>query len=1168
MRLTRLHLIAYGHFTDRVLDFGAEPGFHLIYGDNEAGKSTTLRALSSVLFGYPHEVVDGFKHDAKDIAIGADIRARDGRSLAFVRKRRGKAALGRPDGSTIEEGAVKELLGDVSRDVFEKVFALNHLRLREHARGLLAEGGSLGFSLAEAGSGIAGLKAVLDRLRATRSALFLATGSRPALNQQIGRLNELRKEARRRTVSPSQYKKSQNEIDEIEAEFQAKRERQKVLAAGTRRLERIAKNLPLRAEHQELSRKIAELENIPLLPDEFTEHRVKLQTEHDAAVETDVTESRAIAELQNKIAGIVLDESILQRRQDIERVASERPVIANVERDIPKREAERNQYYARARATLTEAELAGDPADLAAVLPSRLKRTAIATLADAGTKLMARLSAATEGAQAAGRNLKKAEDQLAQIKKPPDAGDLSRTLDTVNRLGDITAEISKRQRGLERRKRTVTETIVGLGIKSGSASALREMVVPAENTVTRYAEELAKLDKEVASVRDVLHQHEGDIANLTRKVEALERSGKIATEEDLNMARGKREQGWALVRGLYIDGRKELADAAKAFAADRTLAESYEWRVGEADRIADVIRAHAEGSTELSLLRRQKAETEANMTAEGQRLALLASQRDILVAQWRALWPAEFSLPHLPGEMREWMARRKTILGDADTLEEEAETIEELAGKERLALDSLTSGLADFPGAFPEDGLDGLLERGRTVLENVRRDNTVYVKANESVRTQSENKEQANAALAKLERDIAAWTQKWGEALGATGLRSDLTIESANVVLKNMQELDALKSKIDDLTHRITEMTQDRGAFGQSIAGLEIVEPGAVDSDPVGYCLRLEARLDAARTAEAELLRLKSQLTDHVSKRDQAREVILHTKSKLGELCKQADCMDPQELAEIGRKSANKKKAIEDREGIEKRVRADGAGFDLESLFAECDGAAGDQIPGDIARLKAEGEVLDQAIEQMMKERATRQAAFDQLVTQDQAADLTQEAANVEAELAGMVDTYVDLTVQEALLREAIEIYRERNQGPILKRANGLFAELTDDAYKGLRADVDDKNEPILLAEHHMRGSLGLEALTDGTVDPLYLALRLAAIEEHNATREPLPFIADDLLLNFDNTRSQAALRTLARIAASNQVLFFTHHAHMVDLARAAVPEGVLSVHRLSEAAA
>lgn len=52
MRISALHLLAYGHFTGRTLAFGTEPGLRMIYGDNEAGKSATLRALSSVLFGY------------------------------------------------------------------------------------------------------------------------------------------------------------------------------------------------------------------------------------------------------------------------------------------------------------------------------------------------------------------------------------------------------------------------------------------------------------------------------------------------------------------------------------------------------------------------------------------------------------------------------------------------------------------------------------------------------------------------------------------------------------------------------------------------------------------------------------------------------------------------------------------------------------------------------------------------------------------------------------------------------------------------------------------------------------------------------------------------------------------------------------------------------------
>src|SRR5258708_33888775 len=60
-----------------------------------------------------------------------------------------------------------------------------------------------------------------------------------------------------------------------------------------------------------------------------------------------------------------------------------------------------------------------------------------------------------------------------------------------------------------------------------------------------------------------------------------------------------------------------------------------------------------------------------------------------------------------------------------------------------------------------------------------------------------------------------------------------------------------------------------------------------------------------------------------------------------------------------------------------------------------------------------------------------------------------------------------------------------------------------------------------------------------------------------------MPFVADDLLLNLDNKRAQAALRTLAAIAASSQVLLFTHHAHMVDLARIAVPPPILIEHNL-----
>lgn len=54
MKILQLNLLAFGPFTDTPIDLSeGKEGFHLVFGPNEAGKSSALRALRQMVFGIP-----------------------------------------------------------------------------------------------------------------------------------------------------------------------------------------------------------------------------------------------------------------------------------------------------------------------------------------------------------------------------------------------------------------------------------------------------------------------------------------------------------------------------------------------------------------------------------------------------------------------------------------------------------------------------------------------------------------------------------------------------------------------------------------------------------------------------------------------------------------------------------------------------------------------------------------------------------------------------------------------------------------------------------------------------------------------------------------------------------------------------------------------------------
>ena len=88
MKINRMHLIAYGPFSDTTLDLAdRRANFHLVYGPNEAGKSSALRALRSLFFGIPLRTPDSFRHPHPKLRIGAELIRSDGEALSFIRRK-------------------------------------------------------------------------------------------------------------------------------------------------------------------------------------------------------------------------------------------------------------------------------------------------------------------------------------------------------------------------------------------------------------------------------------------------------------------------------------------------------------------------------------------------------------------------------------------------------------------------------------------------------------------------------------------------------------------------------------------------------------------------------------------------------------------------------------------------------------------------------------------------------------------------------------------------------------------------------------------------------------------------------------------------------------------------------------------------------------------------
>ena len=228
----------------------------------------------------------------------------------------------------------------------------------------------------------------------------------------------------------------------------------------------------------------------------------------------------------------------------------------------------------------------------------------------------------------------------------------------------------------------------------------------------------------------------------------------------------------------------------------------------------------------------------------------------------------------------------------------------------------------------------------------------------------------------------------------------------------------------------------------------------------------------------------------------------------------------------------------------------------MESFAAQAAAADSQDLKLRIERGSVELAELDGQMRVADEEAGGQRKVLAQLMCESSsAAEAAQEAEGALALISEDAREYARLEACRLVLLRAMEDYRKRNQNPVLAQAGRFFGRLTGGAFSRLDADYLDEAQ-VLLAVRQDGSRVQMDGLSEGTCDQLYLALRLGHLAHRlDGGEAPFPLILDDILVNFDDARAAATLAALAEIATRTQVILFTHHRHVLSLARQAVGE-------------
>ncbi|MER9451210.1 AAA family ATPase [Mesorhizobium sp. M0254] len=1155
MRLQRLDLIRYGKFTDGTIDFGPKPesgpDLHIVFGLNEAGKSTALSAYLDLLFGIEERSRYNFLHEYSAMRIGGVLELA-GSEHTFTRTKQRTNSLLNATGQSMSEVAITAHLAGLSRDAYTTMFSLDDETLEAGGKSILESRGDLGKLLFTASAGLGNASDTLNALEAEADALYRkqAHGTELALLKK--RLVDVK--SRRDAIDTLASTYEELEAERLDASQQYGRtiSDRAVLVA---RLDTIARHVRAAPMLADMRRKIARLDQLPDItsPARTWTGSVTELIDDDASLRTRLSANiDEVERLSAKVTAVDEDERILSISERIRSLAEGKVRHTAAGFDLPTRRMGLQILNNTVASCLAALGRSSEPDPAALLLPA-VTVGVVRAMVEQRSGIATGARAARDEAAAALDALQVARQRVGEERAVPEPARarLGSALSKARASGH-KAEIKTAREAGDAGTIRWKASLARLRPWNGDALALVNVAVPSAGQIAAWKTVASVLARNTAVLAERFAEYEGHHAMLAARLDALRASVDVVDDEAAAAIRRLRDDAWATHRAVLT------GDTADDFAVALTRDD-----VASAGRLAG-----AADLAEIRAMTRALAEATANLSRNGIQSQQLVKDADtqlleIRVAASDLLGEAlEPSSERLIERIEDQIEARSDALAAWEQIElarlkaeRAADAGEQIHLEMRAALESV--GIVSEPG----DTLEAIMAIAELFLDRQRKVDAEYAEALRMVSSKEEDLAARRVAVGVAERREEEWLAGITEGLKGTWLESGLSASGVGAVLDQLTELSRSLQEREDLQLRIDKMEADRANFLVEViaVAVEADEP-TKDGEPEQLATRLAERLERAeRTRET-----KASLGNELKRLKEARE-ILDTEISAHERRKNEvlGVFGVATLSEV----VERDELLRERDGLrttvaelEERIVAELAVDGFDQARSILDAVDFDSL----AVEKAEGEQrlrqFDEIIQQQLIRQTRAADKLDAIGGDSAVARLDAERRTTLLEIEEKAVRYIELKLGIMSAGNALRIYRENHRSGMMARASDAFKLMTRGQYSGLTTQPV-KGEEVLIAVQRDGQSKLAEALSKGARFQLYLALRLAGYYEFAQFRPSVPFIADDIMETFDHIRSEEVFRLFGEMANTGQVIYLTHHKHLCEIAKAVVPQS--TIHQL-----